>query len=74
MVLRSKLLVKNYLSMNTFLLLFLLSGLLEDLTNAPEYSIVIFHSCAHNPTGVDPDKDQWKQISEVCTVVSQTRL
>jgi len=43
-----------------------ISGLLEDLTNAPEYSIVIFHSCAHNPTGVDPDKDQWKQISEVC--------
>lgn len=43
-----------------------ISGLLEDLGNAPHYSIVIFHSCAHNPTGVDPDKEQWKQIAEVC--------
>jgi aspartate/tyrosine/aromatic aminotransferase len=30
------------------------------------------HACAHNPTGVDPTKDQWKAIAdviEVCTII-----
>lgn len=43
-----------------------LSGMLEDLRNAPEYSIVVLHSCAHNPTGVDPTVEQWKEIATVC--------
>lgn len=43
-----------------------LEGMVEDLSNMPEYSIVLLHSCAHNPTGVDPTKDQWKQIAEAC--------
>lgn len=29
-------------------------GMIEDLQNAPENSVVILHACAHNPTGVDP--------------------
>ncbi|KAG9047549.1 aspartate transaminase aat1 [Tulasnella sp. UAMH 9824] len=40
-------------------------GLIEDLKNAPEKSIVLLHACAHNPTGVDPTPEQWKKISEV---------
>ncbi|TVY83890.1 Cytoplasmic aspartate aminotransferase [Lachnellula suecica] len=28
-------------------------------------SIVILHSCAHNPTGCDPSKEQWKAIATV---------
>lgn len=24
------------------------------------------HACAHNPTGVDPTMDQWKEIADVC--------
>ena len=28
----------------------------------------MLHACAHNPTGVDPTKDQWKEISEACKV------
>lgn len=39
--------------------------MLEDLRNAPEGSIILLHACAHNPTGVDPTPDQWKQIAEV---------
>ena len=31
----------------------------------PEQSIVLLHACAHNPTGVDPTVEQWKQISDV---------
>jgi len=41
------------------------TGMLEDLRNAPSGSIVLLHACAHNPTGVDPTKDQWKQILNV---------
>nr|XP_023017734.1 probable aspartate aminotransferase, cytoplasmic [Leptinotarsa decemlineata] len=41
------------------------AGLLEDLRNAPEHSVIILHSCAHNPTGCDPSLDQWTQIAEV---------
>lgn len=41
-------------------------GMIEDLKNAPENSVIILHACAHNPTGVDPTEDQWKQIADVC--------
>ncbi|ODQ63927.1 mitochondrial TPA: aspartate transaminase [Nadsonia fulvescens var. elongata DSM 6958] len=40
-------------------------GLIEDLKNAEDGTAVLLHACAHNPTGVDPTPDQWKQISEV---------
>ncbi|KAJ3297380.1 Aspartate aminotransferase, cytoplasmic [Borealophlyctis nickersoniae] len=32
---------------------------------APNNSIILLHPCAHNPTGVDPTFEQWKQIAEV---------
>jgi aspartate aminotransferase len=41
-------------------------GALEDLEKAPRRSLIIFHACAHNPTGVDPTLDQWKGLSAVC--------
>ena len=40
-------------------------GMIEDLKAAPKGSIVLLHACAHNPTGIDPTAEQWKQISEV---------
>jgi aspartate aminotransferase, mitochondrial len=39
-----------------------LTGLLEDINNAPNHSIILLHVCAHNPTGCDPSKDQWEFI------------
>ena len=27
--------------------------MLEDLSNAPEGSVVVLHACAHNPTGIE---------------------
>jgi len=42
-----------------------LQGMLEDLRKAPKGSVVLLHACAHNPTGVDPTKEQWKQIAQV---------
>jgi len=40
-----------------------LEGMLEDLAHAPDGSAVLLHACAHNPTGVDPTKEQWDIIS-----------
>lgn len=35
------------------------------LKSAPEHSIILLHACAHNPTGVDPTKEQWKEIATI---------
>jgi len=40
-------------------------GLLTDLKNAPENSVLLLHTCAHNPTGVDPTPKQWEEILQV---------
>ncbi|KAL9618164.1 MAG: hypothetical protein Q9160_007114 [Pyrenula sp. 1 TL-2023] len=40
-------------------------GMISDLKAAPEKSMVLLHACAHNPTGIDPTPEQWKQISQV---------
>lgn len=43
-----------------------LTGMLGDIQAAPDNSVILLHATAHNPTGVDPTFDQWKQISDVC--------
>ena len=40
--------------------------MVSDLRAIPKGSVVLLHACAHNPTGVDPTQEQWKQISDVC--------
>uniref|UniRef100_A0A0B7BB06 Aspartate aminotransferase n=1 Tax=Arion vulgaris TaxID=1028688 RepID=A0A0B7BB06_9EUPU len=42
------------------------TGMLEDLSHAPANAVVILHAVAHNPTGVDLNQEQWKQISALC--------
>jgi len=37
--------------------------MLADINAAPDNSVFLFHATAHNPTGIDPSLDQWKQIS-----------
>lgn len=39
-------------------------GMVADIKAMPKGSIVLLHACAHNPTGVDPTEEQWKQIAE----------
>ena len=34
------------------------------IEQAPEGSIIVLHACAHNPTGVDPTREQWKEIAK----------
>ncbi|KAJ4017644.1 hypothetical protein NW752_001548 [Fusarium irregulare] len=40
-------------------------GYIQALKTADKRSAVVLHACAHNPTGCDPTRDQWKQIAAV---------
>jgi len=40
-------------------------GMMEDIEKAPNGSMFLLHACAHNPTGVDPTAEQWKEISKL---------
>ncbi|BDD59436.1 hypothetical protein MAP00_004644 [Monascus purpureus] len=43
------------------------AGTTETLsTLAQPGDVVVFHACAHNPTGADPSKDQWAKLAELC--------
>nr|CAD2188035.1 unnamed protein product [Meloidogyne enterolobii] len=42
------------------------NGCLEDILAIPKGSVILLHACAHNPTGVDPNPEQWIKISEAC--------
>jgi len=41
------------------------AGMMEDLSAAPENAVIILHAVAHNPTGVDPTKQQWTEIADL---------
>lgn len=41
------------------------NGCLSDLEKIPKGHTVLLHACAHNPTGVDPSSDQWREIGQV---------
>lgn len=34
--------------------------------NAQENDAILLHACAHNPTGLDPSPDQWREIARLC--------
>lgn len=38
---------------------------LDHLNKANAGDVILMHACAHNPTGVDPTFENWKQIAEV---------
>lgn len=40
-------------------------GFLKSLDTAPNASVFLLHACAHNPTGVDPTREQWAQIADI---------
>ncbi|ATY58291.1 aspartate aminotransferase [Cordyceps militaris CM01] len=40
-------------------------GMRSTIQSAPEGSIILLHPCAHNPTGVDPTLDQWKELAAI---------
>ena len=41
-------------------------GMKEDISKAPEGSVILLHGCAHNPTGIDPTPSQWAELAQIC--------
>jgi aromatic-amino-acid transaminase len=39
-----------------------LTGMISSLDEANPGDVVVLHACCHNPTGVDPSHEQWKEI------------
>lgn len=42
-----------------------IDDLLETLGQIPQGDIVLLHGCCHNPTGIDPTQEQWRQIADI---------
>ncbi|KAA8643431.1 hypothetical protein EYZ11_012657 [Aspergillus tanneri] len=43
------------------------TGMMSTLeSEAQEGDVILLHACAHNPTGLDPTKEQWKIIADLC--------
>ena len=40
-------------------------AMMTSLGNLPAGDVVLLHACCHNPTGVDPTADQWREIAGV---------
>eukprot|EP01105_Mastigella_eilhardi_P027935 TRINITY_DN8895_c0_g1_i2.p2 TRINITY_DN8895_c0_g1~~TRINITY_DN8895_c0_g1_i2.p2 ORF type:complete len:412 (-),score=107.00 TRINITY_DN8895_c0_g1_i2:60-1295(-) len=49
-------------------------GMLSDISNAQSNSIVLLHACAHNPTGLDPNHEQWRELSQLLSKKGHTVL
>lgn len=45
-----------------------INGWINVLKEAPTESCFVLHACAHNPTGLDPSPDQWKEIAHIMMV------
>lgn len=41
-----------------------INGFMNAIKTAPERSVFLLHACAHNPTGVDPTREEWKTIAD----------
>jgi aspartate aminotransferase len=42
-----------------------ITSYLSTLRSAEPGSVIILHACAHNPTGLDPSIEQWKEIGSI---------
>ena len=40
-------------------------AMLKALQDIPAGDVVLLHGCCHNPTGIDPNPQQWSQIADV---------
>jgi aspartate/tyrosine/aromatic aminotransferase len=41
------------------------SAMMDGLKKVPTGDVVLLHACCHNPTGIDPTLEQWRQIAEM---------
>ena len=40
-------------------------GDVESVASLPQGTAVLFHGCCHNPTGLDPSREEWQQLSQI---------
>lgn len=40
-------------------------AMMDTLRQVPQGDVVLFHGCCHNPSGMDPDPDQWMAIASL---------
>ena len=57
--------LKSYPYYNTETHVIEVERMLEGLRAIPKGDVVLFHACCHNPTGMDPDEEQWRAIVEI---------
>lgn len=53
---------KQYPYYNNISNQFSFEGMMECLGGIPSGDVILLHACCHNPTGMDPTLDQWKEI------------
>ncbi len=46
--------------------------MVKKLNEIESKSVIMFHACAHNPTGADPTLEQWTELSKICKKKSHT--
>ena len=42
-----------------------LHGMLLDIKKADDESVILLHACAHNPSGIEPNQNEWNEILQV---------
>jgi len=42
-----------------------IDAMLDALRAAPKRDVVLLHACCHNPSGLDPNEEQWRAIADV---------
>lgn len=41
------------------------TSMLDTLRTLPARSVVVLHACCHNPTGVDPSREEWTRLVDI---------
>lgn len=62
---RAGLNVESYPYFNSQTRLLDFPGMCEAIRNMPPGNAILLHGCCHNPTGIDPSFDQWKELSNL---------
>lgn len=57
--------VRNYTYYNADTIALDFEGMVKDLSDAPDCAAVLLHTCAHNPTGIDPTREQWMELCDL---------
>ncbi len=42
-----------------------IDAMLDALRKVPQGDVVLLHACCHNPSGLDPSEDEWRDIADV---------